>query len=88
MPLWMPATEDRIGFNRWDLSRPLAAGLKYRPLEVTARDTLDFHKSRPLERQQELRAGISAEREAELLAEENRITFETKVEKELKKIRK
>ena len=68
MPLWMPAQEDRIGFNRWDLSRPLAAGLKYRPLEVTARDTLAFHKSRPIERQQELRAGISAERESELLA--------------------
>ncbi len=67
MPLWMPATDDRVGFNRWDLSRPLAAGLKYRSLEVTARDTLEFHKSRPLERQQELRAGITAEREAELL---------------------
>ncbi len=69
MPLWMPARDDRVGFNRWDLSRPLAAGLKYRSLAVTARDTLEFHKSRPLERQQELRAGMPAEREAELLAE-------------------
>lgn len=69
MPLWMPARDDRVGFNRWDLSRPLAAGVKYRSLAVTAKDTLDFHKSRPLERQQELRAGMSAEREAELLAE-------------------
>ena len=68
MPLWMPARDDRIGFNRWDLSRSLAAGLKYRPLAVTARDTLEFHKSRPEERQQNLRAGITAEREAELLA--------------------
>ncbi len=72
MPLWMPARDDRVGFNRWDLSRPHAAGLKYRPLAVTARDTLVFHKSRPLERQQELRAGISAERETELLAEWHR----------------
>ncbi len=67
MPLWMPARDDRLGFNRWDLSKPLAMGLKYRPLAVTARDTLEFHLSRPLERQQELRAGIRAEREAELL---------------------
>jgi 2'-hydroxyisoflavone reductase len=56
----------------WDLSRTLAATLKYRPLAVTARDTLEFHKSRPEERQQELRAGISAEREAEPLAEWHR----------------
>jgi len=69
MPLWMPARDDRVGFNRWDLSRPLAAGVKYRSLAVTAFDTLEFHKSRPAERQQELRAGMNAEREAELLAE-------------------
>jgi len=69
MPLWMPSREDRIGFNRWDLSGPLAAGLKYRPLAETARDTLEFHNSRPVERQNELRAGITAEREAALLAE-------------------
>ena len=68
MPLWMPARGDRIGFNRWDLSRPLAAGLKYRPLAVTALDTLEFHKSRTAERRSNLRAGIAADREAELLA--------------------
>jgi len=68
MPLWMPARGDRAGFNRWDLSKPLAMGLKYRPLAVTAKDTLEFHLSRPLERQQELRAGITPQREAELLA--------------------
>ena len=68
MPLWMPARGDRAGFQRFDLSKPLAMGVKYRPLAVTAKDTLDYHKSRPAERQAELRAGISAEREAELLA--------------------
>ncbi len=68
MPLWMPARGDREGFNRWDLTKPLAMGLKYRPLAVTARDTLEFHLSRPLDRQRELRAGITPEREAELLA--------------------
>jgi 2'-hydroxyisoflavone reductase len=67
MPLWMPARGNRVGFNRFDLTRSLVAGLTYRPLAVTAKDTLDYHKSRPAERRQQMRAGISAERERELL---------------------
>ena len=67
MPLWMPARDNRVGFNRFDLTRSLEAGLTYRPLAVTARDTLDYHTSRPIERQQHMRAGISAKRERELL---------------------
>jgi 2'-hydroxyisoflavone reductase len=67
MPLWMPARGNRVGFNRFDLTRSLEAGLTYRPLAVTARDTLDYHLSRPAERRQQMRAGISAERERELL---------------------
>ena len=63
-----PAEGRSAGFQRFDLSRPLASGITYRPLAVTAKDTLDFHLSRNLERQQNLRAGITAEREAELLA--------------------
>jgi 2'-hydroxyisoflavone reductase len=67
MPCWRPAEGRSAGFQRFDLSRPLAAGITYRPLAVTAKDTLDFHLSRNLERQQNLRAGITAERETELL---------------------
>jgi 2'-hydroxyisoflavone reductase len=67
MPLWMPARDGRIGFNRFDLTRSLEAGLTFRPLAVTARDTLDYHLSRPAERRQQMRAGIPAERERELL---------------------
>ena len=69
MPLWVPARGESAGFQRFDLSKPLAMGIKYRPLAVTAKDTLDYHYSRAVERQQEMRPGISAEREAELLAE-------------------
>lgn len=68
MPLWIPAQGDRIGFQQFDLSKPLEYGIKYRPLAVTARDTLEFHYSRPLERQQNLRAGIESGREQEVLA--------------------
>jgi 2'-hydroxyisoflavone reductase len=56
------------GFARFDLTPEVAAGLTFRPLAVTARDTLDFHLSRPPERRADLRSGLSAEREAEVLA--------------------
>ncbi|UCD25359.1 MAG: NAD-dependent epimerase/dehydratase family protein, partial [Gemmatimonadota bacterium] len=69
MPLWVPARGESAGFQQFDISKPLAMGIKYRPLAVTAKDTLDYHYSRPAERQVELRAGISAERETELLRE-------------------
>ena len=67
MPLWQPARGRNVGFNRFNLSRILATGIKYRPLPVTAKDTLEYHKSRPEEHRSRLRAGITAEREAELL---------------------
>jgi 2'-hydroxyisoflavone reductase len=68
MPVWMPPSPGREGFARFDLTPEVEAGLTFRPLAVTARETLDFHFSRPPERQAELRAGIPAEREAEVLA--------------------
>ncbi len=68
MPVWMPPIPGREGFARFDLTPEIESGLTFRPLAVTAKDTLDFHFSRPPERQAELRAGIPAEREAEVLA--------------------
>jgi len=68
MPLWMPAVGRNAGFNRFDLTRTWEAGLTYRPLSVTAKDTLDYHFTRPEERQARLRSGITAEREAELFS--------------------
>jgi 2'-hydroxyisoflavone reductase len=68
MPVWMPPTPGREGFARFDLSREVAAGLTFRTLAETAKDTLEYHKSRPAERQAELRAGISADKEREVLA--------------------
>ena len=68
MPVWRPPTPGNEGFGRFDLTPEVEAGLTFRPLAVTARDTLDFHLSRPPERRARLGAGISAEREAEVLA--------------------
>jgi 2'-hydroxyisoflavone reductase len=68
MPVWRPPTPGNEGFARFDLSREVAAGLTFRSLADTTAATLAYHYSRPAERQAELRAGITAEREAELLA--------------------
>jgi 2'-hydroxyisoflavone reductase len=64
LPLWVPAVE--AGFDRFDISRALAAGLTFRPLETTIRDTLAWDATRPPEA--ERRNGFKPEREAVLLA--------------------
>jgi 2'-hydroxyisoflavone reductase len=68
MPVWRPPTPGFEGFARFDLTREVAAGLTFRSLADTTLATLDFHHSRPPERKSQLRAGVSAEREAEVLA--------------------
>jgi 2'-hydroxyisoflavone reductase len=67
MPVWRPPTPGFEGFARFDLSREVAAGLTFRTLADTASATLEYHYSRPAERQAELRSGLTAEREAEVL---------------------
>jgi 2'-hydroxyisoflavone reductase len=68
MPVWMPPRPGREGFARFDLAPELEAGLTFRPLAVTAKDTLEFHFSRPVEERNPLRAGLTAGRESEVLA--------------------
>ena len=67
MPVWVPSTPETAGFSRFDCNRAFAAGLSFRPLAVTARDTLDWFLTLPRERREQLRAGISPEREREVL---------------------
>lgn len=45
-----------------------SSGLTFRPLAVTAKDTLDWHLGRPAKEQAELRIGISPDSEKEVLA--------------------
>lgn len=72
MPVWMPPQGPTAGFLRRSNARAIAAGLTFRPLAVTARDTLDWNKTRTDAEQKALAdgavAGISASREAEVLA--------------------
>jgi 2'-hydroxyisoflavone reductase len=46
--------------------------MTFRPLAVTTRDTLDYFHAQSPERQEVLKAGLSAEREKEVLAEWHR----------------
>jgi 2'-hydroxyisoflavone reductase len=47
LPLWVPA--EAAGFLRTDIGRALEAGLTFRPLAETARDTLAWDMARPAE---------------------------------------
>ncbi len=68
LPAWVPGEGESAGFARRSIVRAVAAGLTFRPLEKTAADTLAWFRSQPAARQAKLRAGLSAEREAEVLA--------------------
>src|SRR3954463_15655458 len=67
MPVWVPPRGEEAGMGRINIQRAVAKGLTFRPLAVTARDTLAWFKSQPADRQK-LRAGLTPEREAEVLA--------------------
>ena len=68
MPVWIPAGTAESGMSQVSIARAVAAGLRFRPLSETARDTLDWWKTLPPERTQKLKAGLSREREAQVLA--------------------
>jgi 2'-hydroxyisoflavone reductase len=67
LPLWIPAASEYAGIANADSSRAVANGLTIRPLDETVRDTLAW--ARVAEKHPGgLQAGLSPEREAELLA--------------------
>jgi 2'-hydroxyisoflavone reductase len=65
LPVW---TGRESGLARAKIDRALNKGLTFRPLAETARDTLAWFKRLPQDRQSHLKAGLSPEREAEVLA--------------------
>ena len=72
MPIWLPPTGPTAGFLRRNNAKAVAAGLTFRPLSLTAKDTLAWHKTRPEEEQKATLegaiAGIPPTKEAEVLA--------------------
>jgi 2'-hydroxyisoflavone reductase len=62
LPLWLPGS-DYAGIARADISRALAAGLTFRPLEETVADTLAWDRTVPGDR-----PTLRLEKEQEILA--------------------
>lgn len=65
LPLWIRDTPDMVGFSAVSIDRALAEGLTLRPLATTVADTLAWSRTLPADA--ERRAGLTPEREAELL---------------------
>lgn len=63
MPLWVPA--EMAGLEQVNCQKAIAAGLTFRPLDTTIRDTLAWHATR--DAAHSWRAGITPERESQLL---------------------
>ncbi|CAN5434582.1 SDR family oxidoreductase [soil metagenome] len=63
LPFWV--TEPRVGVLAVDVSHAVAAGLTFRPVSESARDTLAWHVN--ASREPEWSSGLAPERERELL---------------------
>lgn len=67
IPIWAPPSGKEAGATLVNSVRAVSQGLRFRDLETTVRDTLAWHEQRPAEQKAKLRAGLTAERETELL---------------------
>jgi len=66
LPLWLPESEPlAVALTNTSVKKAIEAGLTFRPLTETVYDTLDWVKTLPADRTH--RAGMKAEREAEIL---------------------
>jgi len=68
MPAWVPGNNGREGFTRINSAKAIAAGLKFRPVAATAKDTLAWFRTLPEDRRGKLLAGITSDKEKEVLA--------------------
>lgn len=68
MPVWVPPRGGSAGFSSVSVKKALDKGLTFRSIADTTRATLDWFHKQSAERQAKLRAGLTAERETEVLA--------------------
>jgi len=68
MTVWVPPVGEYAGFAASGIQRALDAGLTFRPLADTATATMDYWNSLPEDRRANPKAGLSAEKEKEVLA--------------------
>jgi 2'-hydroxyisoflavone reductase len=68
LPVWITPEGSYAGFSQRSIAKALSKGLTFRPFADTVRETITFYKAQSPERQAVLRAGITPEREKEVLA--------------------
>jgi nucleoside-diphosphate-sugar epimerase len=68
MPVWLDPKGDDTAFASTSAARAMKAGLKITPMRKTCQDTLAWHLTRPAAEREKLKAGLSPEREQEVLA--------------------
>jgi 2'-hydroxyisoflavone reductase len=68
LPIWAPMSGDTRSDALINGDRSFAKGMKTRPERETIRDILQWWPTLPEDRRNNMRAGMSAEREAEMLA--------------------
>lgn len=69
MPMWIPNEGDEIGFGTTSNARALKAGLTFRPIGDTAKDTLAWLETLPDPLEQKFRSsGIQRDKEDKVLA--------------------
>ncbi|MCP3903786.1 MAG: NAD-dependent epimerase/dehydratase family protein [Planctomycetes bacterium] len=68
VPVWVPPRGESGGMHRISVAKAVAAGLTSRSLADTVRATLDWYHAWPADTPFRWRGGVSAEREAEVLA--------------------
>lgn len=69
MPVWVNPVGGSAAFARVICQKAYAAGLTFRPLADTAKDTLVWYHSRPAAEQEKARAGLAPDKEKTVLAE-------------------
>jgi 2'-hydroxyisoflavone reductase len=71
LPLWIPESDpESAGMNQTSVQKALQAGLTFRALEETVKDTLTWADTRPADHS--WRAGISREKEMQILRKYHR----------------
>jgi len=68
MPAWLPSLEPGEGYWTLNVSKAVGAGLRFRPLAESVRDTLAWWATLPEDRRAALKRGLAPEREKEVLA--------------------
>lgn len=67
-PIWAPYLGDTKGFHTWKNERAIQAGLRFRPVEATVDDTLNWYRAQLKEENGRVRLAFTAEQEASILA--------------------